>query len=69
MGVCCTREDNKNKCIDVPPSTDQTPVTSEKDRIIVDENDNTVVITSYNTNSEINYNVKYKPRKPNTTTK
>ncbi len=70
MGVCCTREDNKNKCIDVPPATnDQTPVTSEKDRIVIDENDNSVVITSFNTNTELHYNVKYKPRKQNSTTK
>ncbi len=65
MGVCCSREDNKNKCIDVPPSTstEPSPVNSGKDRIMLTDNDNSVIITSYNANTELHYNVKYRPRK------
>lgn len=65
MGVCCTRQDNQNKCIDVPPaiSTEPSAINSDKERILITENDNSVVITQYNTNSDISYNVKYKPRK------
>jgi hypothetical protein len=64
MGVCCSREDNKNKCIDVPAatSTDASLVNSDKERMLINENDNSIVITSYNSNSDLNYNVKYKPR-------
>jgi hypothetical protein len=65
MGVCCTREDNKNKSIDVPPATSTEPsnVSTHKEQIMLTDNDNSVVITSYIMNTEINYNVKYKPRK------
>jgi hypothetical protein len=65
MGVCCTREENKNKCFDVPPSTstEPSPVNSDKERIMVTDNDNSVVIKSFNPNTELHYNVKYKPRK------
>jgi hypothetical protein len=61
MRVCCTREENRNKCIDVPPatSTEPSPVKSDKERILITENDNSFVITSYNINTDINYNVKY----------
>jgi hypothetical protein len=66
MGVCCTREENKN-AIDVPPSVPLllNPLSTDKNRIFSSEMDNSIIVTSNLANTDFTYNVKYKPRKAN----
>jgi hypothetical protein len=73
MGICLTTEDNSNKVIDVPSSIDDTSqLNNNKQNLSRNINtgnqtnnnitDSSILVSSNNVNTEIVYNVKYKPR-------
>ena len=72
MGTCLTTVDNSDKVIDIPSSTDEANQLNNQQNRSKNLNslnntsntitDNSILVSSNNVNTEIAYNVKYKPR-------